>query len=174
MNLLNLTKNASALEAIILEYAEAHDGNLDGVEEQIAAWSAETDEPLEAKLEGIARLIREWTAKATARKAEAANLTAAAKADENRCDRLKAWTKFCLESQGMTKAEAGPYTFAIQKNGGVQPITFLVENPEEWPVDYLVTRVDIDKAKVREFLTAGNHLTDLAVMGERGTSLRIK
>ena len=29
-------------------------------------------------------------------------------------------------------------------------------------------------AKVREFLTAGNHLTDLAVMGERGTSLRIK
>lgn len=174
MNLLNLTENARALESIILEYAESHDGNLDGVEDQIAVWSAETDEPLEAKLEGIARLIREWTAKAAARKAEAASLSAAAKADENRADRLKAWTKFCLESQGMTKAEAGPYTFAIQKNGGVAPISFVTEDVEQWPVDYLVTRVEIDRAKVREFLTAGNHLTDLAVMGERGTSLRIK
>ena len=174
MNLLNLTENAKALETIILEYAEAHDGNLDGVEEQIAAWSAETDEPLEAKLEGIARLIREWTAKAAARKAEAKSLSDAAKADENRADRLKAWTKFCLESQGMTKAEAGPYTFAIQKNGGVAPISFVTEDVEQWPVDYLVTRVEIDRTKVREFLTAGNHLTDLAVMGERGTSLRIE
>ncbi len=174
MNLLNLTESAKALETIILEYAESHDGTLDGVEEQIAAWSAETDEPLEAKLEGIARLIRDWTAKAAARKAEAKSLADAAKADENRADRLKAWTKFCLESQGMTKAEAGPYTFAIQKNGGVAPISFVTEDVEQWPVDYLVTRVEIDRAKVREFLTAGNHLTDLAVMGERGTSLRIK
>lgn len=174
MNLLNLTENAKALESIILEYAESHDGSLDGVEDLIAQWSAETDEPMEAKLEGIARLIREWDAKAKARKAEAASLTAAAKADENRVDRLKAWTKFCLESQGVTKAEAGPYTFAIQKNGGVAPISFVTEDPEQWPVDYLVTRVEIDRAKVREFLTAGNHLTDLAVMGERGTSLRIK
>jgi len=174
MNLLNLTENAKALESLILEYAEAHDGNLDGVEEQIAAWSAETDEPLEAKLEGIARLIREWTAKADARKAEAKRLTEAAKADDNRADRLKAWTKFCLESQGMTKAEAGPYTFAIQKNGGVQPIAFLVEDPAQWPTDYVVTVPQIDKSKVREFLAAGNHLEGLAVMGERGTSLRIK
>ena len=174
MNLLNLTKSAAALEAIILEYAEAHDGNLDGVEDQIAAWSAETDESLEAKLEGIARLIREWEAKAKARKAEAANLSSAAKADESRADRLKAWAKFCLESQGMSKAEAGPYTFAIQKNGGIAPMSILVEDPEQWPVDYLVTRVEIDRPKVREFLAAGNHLEGLAVIGERGTSLRIK
>lgn len=174
MNLLNLTKNAAALEAIILEYADAHDGALDGVEEQIAAWSAETDEPLEAKLEGIARLIREWSAKADARKAEAKRLTEAAKADENRVERLKAWTKFCLESQGMSKAEAGPYTFAIQKNGGVAPVSFLTEDVEQWPVDYLVTRVEIDRSKVREFLAAGNHMEGLAVLGERGTSLRIR
>lgn len=174
MNLLNLTQSAKALESIILEYAETHDGSLEGVEEQIAAWSAEVDEPLETKLEGIARLIREWSAKADARKAEAKRLTEAAKADENRVERLKAWTKFCLESQGMTKAEAGPYTFAIQKNGGVAPVTFLVEDVEQWPVDYLVTRVEIDRPKVREFLAAGNHMEGLAVMGERGTSLRIK
>ena len=174
MNLLNLTQSAKALESIILEYAEAHDGSLEGVEEQIAAWSAEVDEPLETKLEGIARLIREWSAKADARKAEAKRLTEAAKADENRVERLKAWTKFCLESQGMTKAEAGPYTFAIQKNGGVAPVTFLVEDVEQWPVDYLVTRVEIDRPQVREFLAAGNHMEGLAVMGERGTSLRIK
>lgn len=174
MNLLNLTANASALESIILEYAEAHDGNLDGVEEQIAAWSAETDEPLEAKLEGIARLIREWAAKATARKAEAASLTAAAKADENRCDRLKAWTKFCLESQGMTKAEAGPYTFTIQKNGGVQPIAYLIEDPAQFPTEFVITKLEVDRTKVREHLAAGNHLEGLAVIGERGSSLRIK
>lgn len=174
MNLLNLTQSAKALESIILEYAETHDGSLEGVEELIAAWSAEVDEPLETKLEGIARLIREWSAKADARKAEAKRLTEAAKADENRVERLKAWTKFCLESQGMTKAEAGPYTFAIQKNGGVAPVTFLVEDVEQWPVDYLVTRVEIDRPKVREFLAAGNHMEGLAVIGERGTSLRIK
>lgn len=174
MNLLNLTKNAAVLESIILEYAEAHDGNLDGVEEQIAAWSAEIDEPLEAKLEGIARLIREWEAKAKARKDEAKRLSDSAKSDENRVERLKAWVKFCLESQGMSKAEAGPYTFAIQKNGCVAPMSILIEDPEQWPVDYLVTRVEIDRSKVREFLAAGNHLEGLAVIGERGTSLRIK
>ena len=69
MNLLNLTENARVLESLILEYAETHDGSLDGVEEIIAQWSIETDEPLEAKLEGIARLLREWDAKADAREA---------------------------------------------------------------------------------------------------------
>lgn len=174
MNLLNLTKSAKALEDLILEYAEAHDGNLDGVEDQIAAWSAETDEPLEAKLEGIARLIREWDAKADARKAEAKKLSDAAKADENRAERLKAWTKFCLESQGMTKAEAGPYTFAIQKNGGVAPLTLAVEDPNAWPEDYLVVTASLDKAKIRAALEAGTDLEGRASIGERGTSLRIK
>lgn len=174
MNLLNLTENARVLESLILEYAEAHEGNLDGVEEIIAQWSTETDEPLEAKLEGIARLLREWEAKAEARSAEAKRLSDAAKADKNRADRLKAWTKFCLESQGMSKAEAGPYTFAIQKNGGVAPISYISEDPSQWPVEFLVAKPEINRAKVREFLTAGNHLADLAVLGERGTSLRIK
>ena len=53
-------------------------------------------------------------------------------------------------------------------------MSILVEDPEQWPVDYLVTRVEIDRPKVREFLAAGNHLEGLAVIGERGTSLRIK
>ena len=81
---------------------------------------------------------------------------------------------FCLESQGMTKAEAGPYTFAIQKNGGVAPISYITEDPSQWPAEFVVSTPKIDTAKVREFLTAGNHLTDLAVLGERGPSLRIK
>ena len=174
MNLLNLTENARVLESLILEYAETHDGSLDGVEEIIAQWSIETDEPLEAKLEGIARLLREWDAKADAREAEAKRLATAAKADRARVDRLKAWTMFCLESQGMTKAEAGPYTFAIQKNGGVAPISYITEDPSQWPAEFVVSTPKIDTAKVREFLTAGNHLTDLAVLGERGPSLRIK
>ena len=174
MNLLNLTQNAKALEAIILEYAEEHEGMLEGVESQIEAWFAETSESLETKLEGIARLLREWAAKANAQKDEAKRLTESSKANENRAERLKQWTKFCLESQGMAKAEAGPYTFVIQKNGGVKPISFLVEDPMQWPEEFTVHELKLNRDKVREFLTQGNCLEGLAAIGERGTSLRIK
>lgn len=174
MNLLNLTQNAAALESIILEYAEAHDGTIEGVEDQIEAWFRETSDSLESKLEGIARLIREWEAKAKTRKEEAKRLMDAAKADENRVERLKAWTKFCLESQGMTKAEAGPYTFAIQKNGGVAPIAYIVDDPAQWPERFQKHEISVNRDAVREYLSAGNVLEGLAVMNERGTSLRIK
>jgi len=174
MNLLNLTKSALALEDIILEHADANGGSTDGMEDLIEQWSRETDEPLEAKLESIARLVREWDSIAKIQREEAKRLTDSAKSNDARSERLKAWVKFCLESQGITKSQAGPYQFAIQKNGGVAPVEFLTDDVEQWPIDYLVTKTEVDRAKVREFLAAGNHLEGLAVMHERGTSLRIK
>ena len=174
MSLLNLTKSARALEEIILEHAEANDGSTDGMEDMIEAWSRETDEPLEAKLESIARLLREWESIAKLQREEARRLADAAKSNDSRAERLREWTKFCLESQGITKYQAGPYKFAIQKNGGVAPMDLIIDDVEQWPIDFLITKTTIDTSKARDFLAAGNHLEGLAVMRNRGTSLRIK
>lgn len=175
MSLLDLTKDAAALEDLVLAAVDPETGEVVDQEGILDRWMQETEGGLSAKLESIARLLREWQALAEARKAEEARLAKARKAIEARAERLKAWTKFCLESQGLRKVEAGPYTFAIQNNGGAVPMRLLVEDPEKIPTQFLETRVTINTAAIRDALTAGNESAKLvAELGERGTSLRIK
>jgi len=175
MNLLDLTKEAQALEELMLAAVDPDTGEVVDQEGILDRWLQETEGNLAAKLESVARLLREWTALADVRKAEEQRLAKSRKSIEARAERLKNWTKFCLESQDLQKIEAGPYTFAIQNNGGVAPLRMLTEDVERIPVAYLVTEVKINTAAIREDLAKGVESAQaVAELGERGTSLRIK
>lgn len=174
MNLLELTKGAKALEELIEGHLEAN-GNLDGVEAIIDAWSHETDDAIEAKYEAIARLYRQWNAIAEAQKAEAKHLAAKAKANEARAERLKSWAALCMSAEGVASRVAGPYTFAIVSNGGAAPLVLASEDPAKFPERYRRTKVELDKDAIKSGIDAGNEdIADLARYGERGRSLRIK
>jgi hypothetical protein len=175
MSLLDLTKDAAALEQLMLDAVDPETGEVLDQEGILDRWLAETEGNLSTKLENIARILREWQASAAARKAEEAQLAKGRKAIEARAERLKAWTKFCLESQDLRKVEAGPYTFAIQNNGGAVPMRLLIEDPENVPVQFLETKVTINTTAIRAALEAGDEVAaTVAELGERGTSLRIK
>jgi hypothetical protein len=175
MNLLDLTKEAQALEELMLSAVDPDTGEVVDQEGLLDRWLKETEGDLAAKLESIARLFRELEARAAVRKAEEEKLAKGRKAIENQAKRLKDWTKFCLESNGTAKIEAGPYTFAIQKNGGVVPMRLLTEDVEKIPVAFLETKVTINNAAIRAALEAGDEsAATVAELGERGTSLRIR
>lgn len=174
MNLLELTRSAKALESLIDSHLEEH-GSLDGVEAIIEQWSHETDDAIDAKYEAIARLYRQWNAMAAVQDAEAKHLSAKAKANEARAERLKAWAALCMIAEGVTSRVAGPYTFAVVANGGANPLVLASEDPEKFPERYRRVKLEIDKSAVKAGLDAGNDdLADLARYGERGRSLRIK
>ena len=175
MNLLDLTKEAQALEELMLSAVDPDTGEVVDQEGILDRWLQETEGDLSAKLESIARLHRELEARAAVRKAEEEKLAKGRRAIENQAKRLKDWTKFCLEANGTSKIEAGPYTFTVQKNGGVAPMRMLTEDVERIPVAYLVTEVKINTAAIREDLAKGVESAQaVAELGERGTSLRIK
>jgi hypothetical protein len=175
MNLLDLTKEAQALEELMISAVDPDTGEVVDQEGILDRWLKETEGNLAAKLESIARLFRELEARAAVRKAEEEKLAKGRKAIENQAKRLKDWTKFCLEANGTANIEAGPYTFAIQKNGGVVPMRLLTEDVEKIPVAFLETKVTINNAAIRAALEAGDEsAATVAELSERGTSLRIK
>ena len=173
MNLYELTQAQRDLEEKILGTMDEETGEIPANEE-LDAQAEALGLAIDAKIDGIARMVRNWTSDVESWKAKEKHFADKRRASENRIKHIKLYAKACLEGAGLEKLKTTLFTVAIQKNGGVQPIAFLVEDPAQWPTDYVVTVPQIDKSKVCEFLAAGNHLEGLAVMGERGTSLRIK
>ena len=171
-SLLTLTDDAIALQSIVYEYADAHDGDLTGVEGTLGQWFDESKMAIEAKCEAVARLTKEWEAKAKARGEEAKSLLCAAAADKARCERLKLYTKECLQRLGRNKVNAGPYVVSVQRNAGVAPLEISVQ-PHELPPTFHRVTVETDKELLRASLEAGAVVPG-AKLGERGYSLRIR
>ena len=73
-----------------------------------------------------------------------------------------------MKATGRTKFKTALFSFAIQKNGGAQPVKLLDDVPEAWRKPGLP-----DMAKIREYLADGNDLP-FAALEERGESLRIR
>lgn len=95
---------------------------------------------------------------------------------EARVKREKDFLKYILESNGITKLQAGLFKLTVAKNGGKAPIRFHDGvTPEDLPDEFrreIVTYKPDDKA-IRDYLDAGGK-SDLFQYGERGTSLRIR
>ena len=171
MNLYELTKEAEALEALIIDSADEN-GEIIGTE-QLDAWGDEIGLALDAKLDGIARLCRNWSAEAGAIKAEEARLNAKRKALENREKALKAYAFRCLELAGLDKLKTCLFTVAIQANGGVAPIEVDQFDPAEWPARFQIVEARPKMDEIRIALESGEKL-EFARIGERGRSLRIR
>lgn len=179
--LYDITENMRALDDLIAESCDQETGELPAnVSEIIEQWFQQTDGELSTKLEAIGRLVRNWESDAEQLAAEAKRMSAKKTAIENRAKRTKEWTKFCLESAGISKQAAGIFTFAIQKNGGKKPLAWIRDGlivPEldatELPGEYQKITVSADTEAIREVLENGGEL-EFARLQEAGTHLRIR
>lgn len=123
----------------------------------------------EEKAESYAKVIRNMESDSDAYKQEARRLTDKAAVIDNGINRLKSTLKAAMEVTGHLKIKGDLFTVAVQKNGGVQPLNITGDVPEE----YKKVIYETDNAAIRKALADGKEL-DFAVLGERGTSLRIK
>ena len=179
--LYDITENMRALEDLIAESCDQETGDLPAnVHEIIETWFDQTEGDLTTKLEAIGRLVRNWESDAEQYAAEAKRLAAKKAAAENRAKRTKEWTKFCLESAGISKQAAGVFTFAIQKNGGKKPLGWIKDgiavpelDPLELPAEYQKITITPDTEAIREVLENGGEL-EFARLQEAGTHLRIR
>lgn len=125
------------------------------------------------KAEAYAGLMLELEMQEVAATAQAEQWKAKAEARANARVRLKDRMKTFMELTGQTKVTTSTgRVFAIQKNGGKQPLRVLSSNINDFPIECL--KSVIDPEKVREAIEAGTVGPEVAVLEERGNHLRLK
>lgn len=127
------------------------------------------------KLESYYRLIRRLEMEASAAKAEAEQYAMAARYRENTVARLKDRLKQHLDATGRTKAAtASGKTFAIQTNGGKEPLKIADGvDVETLPPCFVRVVKSVDTDAVRAALKDGGEF-DWATLEPRGSHLRIR
>lgn len=124
-----------------------------------------------AKLEACAAVWRNCEAESAACKTEAKRFSDRQRAAENRAKWLKDYMKFCMESAGENRVDAGRFKLSVCANGGKAPveITGVDALPEKYVVMIPQPRTD----DIRAALESGE-IVPGAELRERGTHLRIK
>ena len=168
-SLLLLADDARALDDL-LDQAAANDGNLDSAEQAaIEEWVGELDVAAASKADSIGWLLREWEARAEARRSQAKKLVEASQADENRAKRLKAYVLECMSRMGRTELQGASCALKVQRNGGKAPL--VLSGPV--PPAFERTIVEPDRDLIRAALEMGKAVPG-ATLGERGVSLRVR
>lgn len=129
---------------------------------------------LSNKLDNYAAYIKELETRSDLRKDEAKRILQRSKIDADRAERLKAVLKWFFQTSGMSSYETPRYRVSLCNNGGKLPVEVLVPI-QELPVEYVreITTIQPDMEKLRQDLESGIVL-DVARLGERGSSIRIK
>ena len=173
MNLYELTEAQRELEDKILSTMDEETGEIP-TNEELDAQAEALGLAIDAKIDGIARMIRNWTPDIEAWKAEEKRFADKRRAAENRIKHVKLYAKVCLEGAGLDKLKTSLFTVAIQKNGGAAPLNLCVDlDPRTLPERFQKITVEANSTAIREALESGEKL-EFAELGERGTSLRIK
>lgn len=145
-------------------------------DEDVQKLYADTYESLrydfESKLEGCVKYVRNQTSEAEMYEAEAKYFQDKARACKNRAKRTKDLMEFCMNAEGLEKANAGLFKVWMQKNGGKKPLIVNVD-PEELPDEFRAVEYKADSDAIREALDNG-YEGDLFQYGEVGKSLRFK
>lgn len=167
--------DALALQDLLEEHLTRSEGELTpDVEAAFDDWLRENQHDLTRKLDSYGALIREWDAKAAARKAEAQRLLELSKQDENKARWAKERLKIFFELTGRTKEETERFKFSLAQNGGKAPLIINEDYlPQELPECFQKITVDYDKEVIRQVLEADGYL-EFATLAERGTHLRIR
>jgi hypothetical protein len=170
----NLQAIGDDLEALDVRLSEAG-GDIDAEREAgeaLGAWfDALTTESWGAVDRAVVWL-KDLEVRAAAKRAEVASLTRAAQADEERADRVRARLLEFVRRRG-GRFTTPLRTLRAQGNGGVRPLTLLVE-AEDLPEEFcdVCTVYAPRKDEIRRRLEAGEDLP-FAVLEERGVQLRI-
>lgn len=158
--------------AALLEESGGDVSEIDA-EAAIDTWLNELGAARDVKLDGYAALIREYEARAEARKLEAHRLTESAKSEANKAARLKERLKQFFALHGLKTLETRRFRLTLANNGGKLPVRVLAENQGAIPDEFCRFKREVDLESIRAALEAGESL-EFAEFGERGQSLRIK
>lgn len=130
------------------------------------------DDELEAKADGYARVIRNMEAEAEAFKTEEKRFNEKRKRLEAGIERLKVNLQESMVATGKKKFKTELFSFAIQKNGGADPV--IVDVPtEKLPDDLVQITEKPDLKAIAAYIKETGDIS-YAHFGERGESLRIK
>lgn len=143
-------------------------------QELVNQWFEQLGEERDRKLDNYSALVSEMIYRVAARKAEAQRLLELAQMDENRAKLLKERLKWFFETHNLKTVETARYKLSLAKNGGKQPLILKDGvSPTQLPEQFQKVSIDPNTAAIREALEHGEKL-DFAVLGDRGTSIRIK
>lgn len=171
-NLLELAPLALKVFGEVEDYAADHEGVLDEMPQELAARADAIQAELERKYEALAQVVRLYELTAKAQAEEAARLAEAKRRSENKARFLKQYMLTGLKLANIKRVTAGPYTVGVAANGGVVPLV-VPESPVDVPPEYHKTIIEIDKAKVRAALEAGQQVPGCR-LAERGERLTIR
>lgn len=173
MNLFELTEQQKAIQNLINEYAEANDGDITGISDLIDEWSKEFS--VADKVESMCYLIKEFEARADARKTAGNDLIKKAKQDADKAERITKWMQHCLEASCTEKIKAGLFDVSIRTAGVAPFVLYEGVNLTNTPVKYIKSVHSVDLAKIKE--DAKNGITEafeLGRFGEKSRYLSIK
>jgi hypothetical protein len=119
--------------------------------EKIAAWLEAQDNAAQ-KLDNFAAWITSCDAMAEERRAQAARMTALARADENRAQRGRECLKLYFKTHQLATFKAPRFTIGLQASGGSLPVILDVE-PEQLSAQF-IEQVITYKVKTDELRSA--------------------
>ena len=143
------------------------------IDEQMIFDTAEGLEgEIEEKADNYEKMIFSMKADIEAIKNEEKRLYAKRTTLENRSQSLKDMLQANLEFIGKTKFKTALFSFNVQKNGGLQPLT-ITQNLDEIPGKYLIPQPPkVNTDAVRKLLEGKE--VEWAHLEPRGQSLRIR
>jgi hypothetical protein len=123
---------------------------------------------LEDKIEGLAKVIRNFEASAEAKKNEAKRLKEQAEKDQANADRLKDWIKFNLIMLGKKKVETDLFKITVTK-----PREKVEVDETRLPDDYfIIKREPISKTELKKLVKEQEIPGVQIVLGEPGLMIK--
>lgn len=163
-SLYDITERAQAL----ILMADDEDIEPDVFRDTLEAIEGEYDD----KIEAYCKCIKNLEGDVNAVNEEVKRLQAKKKHLENNIKRMKDTIFNSLKTMERKSAGGKVLKASIQKNGGVLPLVFDVEE-DKVPFEFQKVTVEPNNEAIRDALNAGVKL-DFAHYGERGESIRIK
>jgi hypothetical protein len=169
--LFQISDDLRALEDLLIE--SGGDISDPASEAAIEAFFAELGDARDQKVDNIAALIREWEARASSRRDEAARMTKLARVDENAALRLKTRLAQFFQAHDLKRIDTPRFRVTLAGNGGRAPLLFAADyDAAKLPAHLQRFSVGTDGDLLREWLESGQ-VAEGVTLGERGQSLRI-
>ena len=123
---------------------------------------------VESKMDGIARLVRNWESEADAVDAEIKRLRGRSESLRNEAKRVRDYALGCLQAANMRKVKLPIVTAYI---GSTVSVEVTVE-PEALPAEYQRVSVSVDKTALKKALQAGEVVEGAALVSSEYLAMR--
>ena len=128
-----------------------------------------SNDKLEVKLENIMYIIKELEVSQTALKDEAKRLSEKAKVLENRSNKLREMIKNVMVISNQDKIKTDKFNFSIKR---VEKWDYENINLFGLSDEFIKTKEEIDKTKIKEFVKAGGTIDGLRISEDTSLTVR--